>query len=190
MYLQKKPPPNDLCMSETTMKSFRWAVAFLLFQTAQVSAVASEVGGTRSLELGHVRLVDTQASVATDSVVPTLLTDTRLQDVENDPQPIVEAPVSVPVSAPVRVMPPPLVLAFTPEDRRVSEALNGFLQRQGWQLAWEIDRDFPIDYPATFSGSLFDIVEQVVVALQNSDAPIRAKVYETNRVLRIVYATQ
>ncbi len=73
---------------------------------------------------------------------------------------------------------------------RVSEQLGEFATRQNWQLAWEIDRDFPIEYPATFSGDFFSIVEQIVVSLQNTDAPIRVKVYEANRVLRIVHATQ
>ncbi|MFJ2994326.1 toxin co-regulated pilus biosynthesis Q family protein [Pandoraea sp. NPDC087047] len=80
-------------------------------------------------------------------------------------------------------------LSFSPGSR-VSEQLAEFASREGWQLAWEIDRDFPIEYPATFTGDFFSIVEQIVVSLQNSDAPIRVKVYEANRVLRVVHATQ
>lgn len=48
----------------------------------------------------------------------------------------------------------------------------------------------PIEYPATFTGDFLGIVEQVVVSLQNTDAPIRVKVHEANRVLRVVHATQ
>ena len=81
------------------------------------------------------------------------------------------------------------MLSFTPGGR-ISEQLGEFASREGWQLAWEIDRDFPIEYPATFTGDFFSIVEQIVVSLQNTDAPIRVKVYEANRVLRVVHATQ
>jgi hypothetical protein len=83
-----------------------------------------------------------------------------------------------------------LELLMSPGDGRVSVALQRYLEAHGWQLAWEIDRDFPIEYPATFTGDFLGIVEQVVVSLQNTDAPIRVKVYEANRVLRVVHATQ
>lgn len=79
---------------------------------------------------------------------------------------------------------------MSPGDGRVSVALQRYLKGHGWQLAWEIDRDFPIEYPATFTGDFLGIVEQIVVSLQNTDAPIRVKVYEANRVLRVVHATQ
>ena len=83
-----------------------------------------------------------------------------------------------------------LELFVSPGDGRVSVALQRYLEGHGWQLAWEIDRDFPIEYPATFTGDFLGIVEQIVVSLQNTDAPIRVKVYEANRVLRVVHATQ
>ncbi|WP_246179479.1 toxin co-regulated pilus biosynthesis Q family protein [Pandoraea aquatica] len=81
-------------------------------------------------------------------------------------------------------------LALQPSDGRVSQAVRRYAERNGWQLAWEIERDFPIEYPATFRGDFLGIVEQIVRSLQNTDAPIRVKVYEANRVLRVVHATQ
>ncbi|ALS59881.1 toxin co-regulated pilus biosynthesis Q family protein [Pandoraea norimbergensis] len=77
-----------------------------------------------------------------------------------------------------------------PSDGRISQAIKRYAESHGWQLAWEIERDFPIEYPATFTGDFLGIIEQVVLSLQNSDAPIRVKVYEANRVLRVVHATQ
>ncbi|WP_087721780.1 MULTISPECIES: toxin co-regulated pilus biosynthesis Q family protein [unclassified Pandoraea] len=82
------------------------------------------------------------------------------------------------------------LLAIQPSDGRVSQAIKRYAEANGWQLAWEIERDFPIEYPATFTGDFLGIIEQVVLSLQNSDAPIRVKVYEANRVLRVVHATQ
>ncbi|VVD76652.1 toxin co-regulated pilus biosynthesis Q family protein [Pandoraea anhela] len=101
------------------------------------------------------------------------------------------APV-LPAGPPVALTPPPAAfeLALRPSDGRVSQAVRRFAERHGWQLAWEIDRDFPIEYPATFQGDFLGVVEQVVRSLQNTDAPIRVKVYEANRVLRVVHATQ
>ena len=83
-----------------------------------------------------------------------------------------------------------LELVLRPADGRVSQAMRRYAERHGWQLAWEIERDFPIEYPATFRGDFLGIVEQIVRSLQNTDAPIRVKVYDANRVLRVVHATQ
>ncbi len=85
---------------------------------------------------------------------------------------------------------PVLQLALQPEDGRLSQAVRRYAERNGWQLAWEIERDFPIEYPATFEGDFLGIIEQIVLSLHNTDAPIRVKVYEANRVLRVVHATQ
>ncbi|QDX19878.1 hypothetical protein FP568_00470 [Pandoraea pnomenusa] len=83
-----------------------------------------------------------------------------------------------------------LELVLRPADGRVSQAMRRYAERHGWQLAWETERDFPIEYPATFRGDFLGIVEQIVRSLQNTDAPIRVKVYDANRVLRVVHATQ
>ncbi|AVF39033.1 hypothetical protein AL486_04340 [Pandoraea apista] len=96
-------------------------------------------------------------------------------------------PAEAPAQEAVRDL---LELFVSPGDGRVSVALQRYLEGHGWQLAWEIERDFPIEYPATFRGDFLGIVEQIVVSLQNTDAPIRVKVYEANRVLRVVHATQ
>ncbi|VVE69940.1 type IV pilus assembly protein [Pandoraea anapnoica] len=101
----------------------------------------------------------------------------------------VTASAVVPATAPLP-SPTAMELALQPSDGRVSQAVRRYAERNGWQLAWEIERDFPIEYPATFRGDFLGIVEQIVRSLQNTDAPIRVKVYEANRVLRVVHATQ
>ncbi|WP_174995472.1 toxin co-regulated pilus biosynthesis Q family protein [Pandoraea horticolens] len=106
-------------------------------------------------------------------------------------QPVPSAQAAEPLEPPARAEVRELLELFmSPGDGRVSVALQRYLKGHGWQLAWEIDRDFPIEYPATFTGDFLGIVEQIVVSLQNTDAPIRVKVYEANRVLRVVHATQ
>ncbi|WP_374620215.1 toxin co-regulated pilus biosynthesis Q family protein [Pandoraea sp.] len=124
-----------------------------------------------------------QAAASTD-VSPDVSTD-----VTSMPEGASQTAASQAPLAPVEVR-ALLELFMSPGDGRVSVALQRYLEEHGWQLAWEIDRDFPIEYPATFTGDFLGIVEQIVVSLQNTDAPIRVKVYEANRVLRVVHATQ
>lgn len=95
-----------------------------------------------------------------------------------------------PTLAAAKTLPVLVELAMQPADGRISQAIRRYAEAHGWQLAWEIERDFPIEYPATFTGDFLGVIEQVVLSLQNSDAPIRVKVYEANRVLRVVHATQ
>nr|WP_260454756.1 toxin co-regulated pilus biosynthesis Q family protein [Chromobacterium piscinae] len=83
-----------------------------------------------------------------------------------------------------------VVLRLQPGAGRVSAALRDFAKTNGWVLAWELDRDFPIDYPATFSGSFLDVIEQVARSLQNTDSPVRVKVYEANKVIRVLQAAR
>lgn len=78
---------------------------------------------------------------------------------------------------------------LTTDDRHISEAVRRLASAHGWQLSWEIDRDFAIQYAATFSGPFLDIVEQIARSLQSANTPIRVKAYHGNRVLRVLYAT-
>lgn len=93
------------------------------------------------------------------------------------------------IPAPER-LPVLLSLTLTPGNARLSSTLAEFARLHGWSIAWEIDRDFPIDYPARFEGAFLDIIANVVLALRTTDAPIRAKVYHGNKVIRIVNATR
>lgn len=85
---------------------------------------------------------------------------------------------------------PDVTLVLRPGGARLSTALAEFTRDHGWELAWEIDRDFPIDHAARFDGPFLDIVAAVVGALRKTDAPVRAKIYHANKVVRIVHATR
>lgn len=50
-------------------------------------------------------------------------------------------PVVLPAAVPA--MPASLTLAITPQDINLRNALDRWLQQQGWQLAWKIDDDLP-----------------------------------------------
>jgi len=81
-------------------------------------------------------------------------------------------------------------LNLVPGKGRLASALVEFARANGWEIAWEIERDFPVDYPATFHGPFLDIITSVVASLHTTDAPIRAKIYHGNKVVRIIHATR
>jgi len=81
-------------------------------------------------------------------------------------------------------------LNLVPGKGRLASALVEFARANGWEIAWEIDRDFPVDYPATFHGPFLEIITSVVTSLHTTDAPIRAKIYHANKVVRIIHATR
>lgn len=81
-------------------------------------------------------------------------------------------------------------LNLVPGKGRLASALVEFARANGWEIAWEIERDFPVDYPATFHGPFLDIITSVVASLHTTDAPIRAKIYHANKVVRIIHATR
>jgi hypothetical protein len=88
------------------------------------------------------------------------------------------------------VVEPAAVLVLLPGNARLSSTLSEFARENGWEIAWEIDRDFPIDYAARFEGPFLEIIGSVVASLRATDAPIRAKVYRANKVVRIIHATR
>ena len=81
-------------------------------------------------------------------------------------------------------------LILVPGNARLASALVEFARANDWEIAWEIDRDFPVDYPATFEGPFLDVITAVVDSLHKTDSPIRAKIYHGNKVVRIIHATR
>lgn len=93
------------------------------------------------------------------------------------------APVILPgaTSAPGGV----LTLAITPQDINLRNALDRWLQQQGWQLAWKIDDDLPLEFNATFSGDFDSVLTQVMRATNHMRTPTRICEH-TNNVIRVV----
>ncbi|MGI4856329.1 MAG: TcpQ domain-containing protein [Janthinobacterium lividum] len=85
---------------------------------------------------------------------------------------------------------PDVTLILRPGGARLSTALAEFARDHDWELAWEIERDFPIDHAARFDGPFLDIIAAVVGSLRKTDAPVRARIYRANKVVRIVHATR
>jgi Toxin co-regulated pilus biosynthesis protein Q len=90
-------------------------------------------------------------------------------------------PSTVPGTAPGGI----LTLAITPQDINLRNALDRWLQQQGWQLAWKIDDDLPLEFNATFSGDFKSVLTQVMQATNHMRTPTRVCKH-TNNVIRVV----
>ncbi|WGS55112.1 toxin co-regulated pilus biosynthesis Q family protein (plasmid) [Paraburkholderia sp. D15] len=78
-----------------------------------------------------------------------------------------------------------LTLSITPQDVNLRNALDRWLQTQGWQLAWKIDDDLPLEFNATFSGDFTSVLTQVMQATNHMRTPTRV-CRHTNKVIRVV----
>jgi hypothetical protein len=78
-----------------------------------------------------------------------------------------------------------LSFTITPQDINLRNALDRWLQQQGWQLAWKIDDDLPLEFNATFSGDFKSVLTQVMQATNHMRTPTRVCKH-TNNVIRVV----
>ena len=78
-----------------------------------------------------------------------------------------------------------LTLAITPQDINLRNALDRWLQQQGWQLAWKIDDDLPLEFNATFTGDFKSVLTQVMRATNHMRTPTRI-CRHTNNVIRVI----
>jgi hypothetical protein len=78
-----------------------------------------------------------------------------------------------------------LTFSVTPQDTNLRNALDRWLQTQGWQLAWKIDDDLPLEFNATFSGDFTAVLTQVMKATNHMRTPTRI-CRHTNHVIRVI----
>ena len=78
-----------------------------------------------------------------------------------------------------------LTFSVSPQDLNLRNALDRWLQTQGWQLAWTIDDDLPLEFNATFSGDFTSVLTQVMRATNHMRVPTRI-CRHTNNVIRVI----
>ncbi|MGF6798648.1 hypothetical protein OKW48_002080 [Paraburkholderia youngii] len=78
-----------------------------------------------------------------------------------------------------------LTLSLSPQDLNLRNALDRWLQTQGWQLAWKVDDDLPLEFNATFSGDFTTVLTQVMQATNHMRVPTRI-CRHTNNVIRVI----
>ncbi|SAK90204.1 type IV pilus biosynthesis protein [Caballeronia catudaia] len=95
------------------------------------------------------------------------------------------APVVVPSGTASSTPGGVLSLTITPQDINLRNALDRWLQQQGWQLAWKIDDDLPLEFNATFLGDFKSVLTQLMQATNHMRTPTRVCKH-TNNVIRVV----
>ncbi|WP_027800328.1 TcpQ domain-containing protein [Paraburkholderia dilworthii] len=78
-----------------------------------------------------------------------------------------------------------LTFSVSPSDRNLRNALDRWLQTQGWQLAWKVDDDLPLEFNATFTGDFTSVLVQVMKATNHMRVPTRI-CRHSNNVIRVV----
>ena len=78
-----------------------------------------------------------------------------------------------------------LTFSVTPADVNLRDALDRWLQQQGWQLAWKIDDDLPLEFSGSFTGDFKSVLRQVMKATNHMRTPTRA-CRHTNNVIRVI----
>ncbi|RQV14925.1 pilus assembly protein [Burkholderia cenocepacia] len=78
-----------------------------------------------------------------------------------------------------------VTFSVTPADVNLRDALDRWLQQQGWQLAWKIDDDLPLEFNASFTGDFTSVLQQVMKATNHMRTPTRA-CRHTNNVIRVI----
>ncbi|WP_322074718.1 toxin co-regulated pilus biosynthesis Q family protein [Burkholderia cepacia] len=76
-------------------------------------------------------------------------------------------------------------LTISASDGTLRAALERWLKAQGWQLAWDVDSDLPVEFDAQFSGDFDGVLRQAMQATDHMRQPTRACVHP-NQVVRIV----
>lgn len=78
-----------------------------------------------------------------------------------------------------------LTFSVTPADVNLRDALDRWLQQHGWQLAWKIDDDLPLEFNASFTGDFTSVLQQVMKATNHMRTPTRA-CRHSNNVIRVI----
>ena len=74
---------------------------------------------------------------------------------------------------------------FETTDLSFKQALTRWAKMEGWQVAWEVEKDFPGRLYAEFPNQFEEAVHLATNAYLNSDYPIKACGYD-NKVVRVV----
>ncbi len=73
--------------------------------------------------------------------------------------------------------------------RRTDVSVRRLLQRwsgeAGWQLLWDVPRDFPVETELQLSGRIEQVVSAVVESLATTDYPVQARINSELRIIRI-----
>ena len=72
------------------------------------------------------------------------------------------------------------------QDGDLRTVLTKWAQSVGWQLDWEVNANYPIEFDWVINDSFTGAINQVLIATQQTDVPLKAVMYNANKVLKIV----
>ena len=75
---------------------------------------------------------------------------------------------------------------ITKQDGDLRTLLTKWANNVGWQLDWQVDANYPIEFDWKISGTFTEAVNQVLEATQQTSVPLKAMMYNSNKVLKIV----
>ncbi|BDC45303.1 hypothetical protein PTKU15_86000 [Paraburkholderia terrae] len=142
--------------------------------TVAMAAPATSTLGNATSPHASVAPMLKAAAVPTQSVAP------ASKQASTEVVPVV-LPGPTSASAPGGI----LTFSITPQDINLRNALDRWLQQQGWQLAWKIDDDLPLEFNASFSGDFDSVLTQVMRATNHMRTPTRVCEH-SNNVIRVV----
>ncbi len=71
-------------------------------------------------------------------------------------------------------------------DGTVRRMLARWSSEAGYQLLWDVPRDYPIEVEMNLQGNFRDVVWLVVKSLSETDAPVQASINADIRLIRVV----
>jgi Toxin co-regulated pilus biosynthesis protein Q len=71
-------------------------------------------------------------------------------------------------------------------DGTVRRMLQRWSAEAGYQMLWDVPRDYPIEVELKLHGSFRDVVWLVVKSLSSTDAPVQATINSDIRLIRVV----
>lgn len=72
------------------------------------------------------------------------------------------------------------------QDKTLYRVMRRWAAQAQYQLAWQVDRDFPIESEVVFEGGFRDAVGQLMSGVSMTDFPLQAIFNPDTRVLRVV----
>ncbi|WP_067271094.1 TcpQ domain-containing protein [Mitsuaria sp. 7] len=118
--------------------------------------------------------------------VPDVPDTTHAQDAQDSPgAPPVAAHAPASIAWRALEAEPPTAWTFLCADGTVHQALQRWMREAGWQLVWDVERDFPIDAEVTLHGNLLAAMNQAMAVLRDTDFPLQASIQAESRVVRI-----
>lgn len=147
--------------------------------------IGSCVLGCAGLSWAGLSLAQTASDPPAQNAAGPAPVDMAIEWVRPIRPPIHALPTGEPVSPLVAALGPVEHWTLSPQDRRLSVAMQRWTAQVGWQLLWEAERDFPIEVQVQITGTLSSALEQIMASLQDSDYPLQVVVNTQTRVLRV-----